>query len=180
MYTSGSTGVPKGVLLSHINIVSTSTAIFYLKTFGPEDLYIAYLPLAHVLELTSELTMLLLGVPVGYSSPNTMTDMSSAIKRGEKGDISLLKPTIMCSVPLVLVRIQKVSFWLKIAIDSINIIRILLMLLGRKVQHSKKSSTCFMSTSWSGIKMDTPLHFYQSLFSRSLVTCWVENWVSCW
>ena len=27
-----------------------------------------------------------LGVPVGYSSPNTMTDMSSAIKRGDKAD----------------------------------------------------------------------------------------------
>ena len=90
-------------------MVSTSTCILYLKKFTPADMYIAYLPLAHVLEMLSEMTMLLLGVPVGYSTPNTMTDMSSAIMKGDKGDVSLLRPTIMCSVPLILIRIQKVS-----------------------------------------------------------------------
>ena len=48
-----------------------------------------------------------MGVAIGYSSPNTMTDMSTAIKRGEKGDVSLLQPTILCSVPLIMDRIQK-------------------------------------------------------------------------
>jgi long-chain acyl-CoA synthetase len=38
-----------------------------------------YLPLAHVLELLSECTMMMFGVPVGYSSPNTMTDMSTKV-----------------------------------------------------------------------------------------------------
>merc|ERR1719342_1734200 len=51
--------------------------------------------------------MILLGIPVGYSSPNTMTDMSTAIKKGQKGDASLLRPTIMCTVPLILDRIYK-------------------------------------------------------------------------
>ena len=99
------------MLLSHLNLVSTSTCILYLKRFTPEDVYIAYLPLAHVLEMLSEMTMLLLGVSVGYSSPNTMTDMSSAIRKGDKGDVTLLRPTIMCSVPLILIRIQKVNTW---------------------------------------------------------------------
>jgi len=114
MYTSGSTGVPKGVVLTHGNLISTSTCIMFLVKFRPDDIYIGYLPLAHVLELLSECTMMMFGVAVGYSSPNTMTDMSTKVARGSKGDASILKPTMMCVVPLILDRIYKNI------IDSVN------------------------------------------------------------
>ncbi|KAF2357638.1 AMP-dependent synthetase/ligase [Trinorchestia longiramus] len=107
MYTSGSTGNPKGVILSHENLVESVLAYSIVMKVRPNDVYIAYLPLAHVLELMGETIMLLYGVPMGYSTPLTMTDRSSKVKRGTKGDVSVLKPTLMPSVPLILDRIYK-------------------------------------------------------------------------
>ena len=39
-----------------------------------DDTYIGYLPLAHVLELSAELSCLFKGVRIGYSSPQTLSD----------------------------------------------------------------------------------------------------------
>jgi long-chain acyl-CoA synthetase len=69
--------------------------------------YIAYLPLAHILELMGEAFFLTMGIPVGYSSSLTMTDTSGKIPRGGKGDATLLQPTAMTVVPLILDRIYK-------------------------------------------------------------------------
>ena len=49
MYTSGSTGNPKGVLISHQNMIAAMSALVNIATFRSRDRYIAYLPLAHVL-----------------------------------------------------------------------------------------------------------------------------------
>ncbi|XP_050438693.1 fatty acid CoA ligase Acsl3-like [Adelges cooleyi] len=108
MYTSGSTGAPKGVNLSHTNLIAT------LKAFNDaidinyqNDIFMGYLPLAHVFELLGELSCLFFGVRIGYSTPLTMIDTSSKIKRGTKGDARILKPTIMTAVPLILDRVYK-------------------------------------------------------------------------
>ena len=76
----------------------------FMVTPKAGDIYLAYLPLAHVLELLSENCMMLFGIKVGYSNPNTMTDMSTKVRKGSKGDASVLKPTMMCAVPLILDR----------------------------------------------------------------------------
>lgn len=54
----------------------------------------------HNLIYISELACLFCGVRIGYSTPLTMIDTSSKIKRGTKGDASILKPTIITSVPV--------------------------------------------------------------------------------
>jgi long-chain acyl-CoA synthetase len=41
-----------------------------------------------------------MGVKSGYSSPQTLTDQSTAIKRGQKGDLQVLRPHLMCCVPV--------------------------------------------------------------------------------
>lgn len=100
MYTSGSTGVPKGVLLSHSNMIATLKAFSDAVEIYPNDVFMGYLPLAHVFELLVESVCLMCNVPIGYSTPLTMIDTSSKIKRGTKGDASVLHPTCLTAVPV--------------------------------------------------------------------------------
>ncbi|KAK6296118.1 hypothetical protein J4Q44_G00338310 [Coregonus suidteri] len=108
MYTSGSTGVPKGVMISHSNIIAGITGMAErIPNLGENDTYIGYLPLAHVLELSAELVCVAHGCRIGYSSPQTLADQSTKIKTGSKGDTSVLQPTLMAAVPEIMDRIYK-------------------------------------------------------------------------
>lgn len=108
MYTSGSTGQPKGVVMTNANVVALIFGMAdVLYRYGPNETFIGFLPLAHVMEIAAECTMMSLGVKIGYSSPFTLTDKGTALKVGTIGDASVLKPTIVVAVPLLLNRIHK-------------------------------------------------------------------------
>ncbi|KAI7800817.1 long-chain-fatty-acid--CoA ligase 3a [Triplophysa rosa] len=108
MYTSGSTGIPKGVMISHSNIIAGITGMSErIPNLGKGDAYIGYLPLAHVLELSAELVCLAHGCRIGYSSAQTLADQSTKIKKGSKGDCSILQPSLMAAVPEIMDRIYK-------------------------------------------------------------------------
>ncbi|KAK8934619.1 hypothetical protein KSP39_PZI014586 [Platanthera zijinensis] len=107
MYTSGSTGLPKGVMMSHGNVLSTVSAVMTIVPgLGSKDVYMAYLPLAHILELAAESVLIAAGGSIGYGSPLTLTDTSNKIKKGTKGDASVLGPTVMTAVPAILDRVR--------------------------------------------------------------------------
>ena len=96
----------KNVVMSFFKKVSNISFFLHMSLLS---FISGYLPLAHILELLSENTMMVQGVPIGYSSPNTLTDKSTKIMKGCQGDCSVLKPTLMCAVPLILDRNQHLS-----------------------------------------------------------------------
>lgn len=69
-YTSGSTGDPKGVVLSHANILANIRAMGTAMSVGPDDVFVSWLPLYHDMGLIGAwLGSLYFGTPIAMMSP---------------------------------------------------------------------------------------------------------------
>ena len=95
-YTSGTTGIPKGVKISQNGL---ATMIQYLFPnaevyYSPKETVLLYLPLAHIMERLNSLACFCTGVETGFLSGDVRTTLSD--------DIEILKPTIFVAVPRVL------------------------------------------------------------------------------
>ncbi len=96
VYTSGTTGRPKGVMLSHHNILWNVEAVLELVPGYVEDVYLSFLPLSHAFERT-----------VGYYLP-IMAGSTVAFARSVPDlpeDLLTVRPTVLVSVPRVYERV---------------------------------------------------------------------------
>lgn len=90
IYTSGTTGMPKGVQLSHANVIHNIRYIPDIIKLVPEDRWLSILPSWHIFERTAEYSALCVGSCLVYSSVKTFAQ-----------DLEQYRPTLVATVPRV-------------------------------------------------------------------------------
>ena len=97
MYTSGSTGKPKGVVITHSQVTSCGAGLIVAGKINNKDVHLGYLPLAHIMELLAEISMIGVGGSICYADPKTLTAKGSY----PLGALEQFSPTIMIAVPKI-------------------------------------------------------------------------------
>ncbi len=90
IYTSGTTGDPKGVMMTHRNLMSNVHAALERIDVGQDDVHLSFLPLSHAFERTAGYsTLLAAGAQIVYA------ESIDAIAK----NLPDVRPTVMVSVP---------------------------------------------------------------------------------
>ena len=96
VYTSGTSGRPKGVMLSHHNILTNAYSCLQVITASSEDLFLSFLPLSHTFERTSGYYIpMMCGAQVAYAR---------SIPQLQE-DLLVMRPTLLISVPRIYERV---------------------------------------------------------------------------
>ena len=126
VYTSGTTGRPKGVMLSHHNILSNAaSASSEVLTTGHDDMFLSFLPLSHTFERTC-----------GYYL-TIMSGSTNAYSRGIPQlaeDLQAIRPTILISVPRIY---ERVYGRIRAALDEGSPLKKKLFLLAVEVGYAR-------------------------------------------
>ncbi len=99
IYTSGTTGQPKGVMLTHHNIVQNVIQVKSIIPLEPGDRVMSFLPLCHIFERSASFAYLYMGLEVTYTALDNLG--------GEKGDLKQVMPHFMTCVPRLLEKIYE-------------------------------------------------------------------------
>ena len=97
-YTSGTTGQPKGAMITHRNLISvTASGIESCLHIHHSDDYLSFLPLPHIFERVVITGLLSAGSAIAFSQGDPLKIIE---------DVIALQPTIFCAVPRLLTRIH--------------------------------------------------------------------------
>ena len=91
IYTSGTTGEPKGVMLTHANLIANMAGVKKVLDLNPDDTALSFLPLCHAFERIVAYIYMACGVSMIFA------ESIDTIAR----DLKLVKPTVMTGVPRV-------------------------------------------------------------------------------
>ncbi len=94
IFTSGTTGTPKGIPLSHRNIMHNVEALPFMLNLNSSDRFLSILPIWHIFERTVEYVIIRIGGSNWYTSSLTIFK-----------DLAVVKPTWMASVPRIWISI---------------------------------------------------------------------------
>ena len=91
LYTSGTTGDPKGVMLTHDNVASNVRACRIVFDLDERDNTVSFLPLSHILQRMVDYLFFWVGCTIGY--PRSMDTLVA--------DMKVIRPTVVVSVPRI-------------------------------------------------------------------------------
>ena len=95
VYTSGTTGKPKGVMLSHRNMLANAQSGLCVYDIYPEDVFLSFLPLSHMFERTCDYYLnMISGASIAFS--RSIPQLAE--------DFCLIQPTVIFSVPRIFER----------------------------------------------------------------------------
>ncbi|APW44883.1 long-chain fatty acid--CoA ligase [Rhodoferax saidenbachensis] len=99
VYTSGTTGKPKGVMLTHENVLENVKAVLQRVVPGPQDVFLSFLPLSHTFERTA-------GYYLPIAAGSCVAHARSVALLSE--DMKTVRPTVLISVPRIYERVYGV------------------------------------------------------------------------
>ena len=112
IYTSGTTGNPKGVMLSHDNIVSNVLAIRPILPVEAGHRVLSFLPLCHIFERTCSYAVTYMGTSVTYVGTDNLG--------GDDGDLRAVSPHFFTCVPRLLEKVYEKIYNKGLALKGIK------------------------------------------------------------
>lgn len=97
IYTSGTTGEPKGVMLTHGNLIANIAGVRAVLDLGPDDVGLSFLPLCHAFERLVAYVYLAHGVSIVFA------ESFNTVGR----DLAQVRPTVLTGVPRVFEKLQE-------------------------------------------------------------------------